>query len=487
MASYKHGAYGEVGATRAQSAIQAGTVACYVGTAPIHLVRGYADKGLVNTPIKLSEWKQALSAIGYHADWEKFTLCEAVKVHFDNPLGNVGDIYVINVFDPALEATENQTLSVTFTNGRAEVITADAILDTVTIADAVEGTDFKVDYDYTAGKMILTALTEKVSGTVSISYSKATLPTVATHTEKVIGGVTAEGEYSGIAAIELLYNNYNVVANYLLAPGFSHQPAVYNALVTASKNRNGHWFSYVFVDIPIDSNTTIESAITWKTTNGYTSEYATPCWPKGIDNEGKTYHISTLSAWRQMSIDSTHNGIPFETASNKAVPVIKQYFGASSKNAGFDKERGNALNANGIRTIAPHNGEIVLWGGHTGAYAHGVTSDAAKIFDTNIFMRNHILNRFQIIWSTRVDEPMTLQLKDEILNSEQNYLNSLVAIGALIGEPTITFSAADNSTVDMMNGDFDFDFGHTPTPQAKSVTGTVSYTDEGFSVYTQAE
>ncbi len=487
MSKYKHGAYSEVGATRAQSAIQSGSVACYVGTAPIHLVKGYAEKGLVNTPIKLTEWRQALTTIGYSADWDKFTLCEAEKVHFDNKLGNVGPIYVINVYDPAEDATENQTLSVTFTNGRAEVITSDVILDTVTIADAVAGTDFDIDYDFNAGKMILTALSDKVSGSVSISYSKATLPTVATYTEKVIGGVTASGEYSGIAAMELLYNNLNVVANYLLAPGFSHLPTVYNALVTATQKRNGHWLSYVFADIPIDANSTMEAAITWKKTNGYTSEYATPCWPMGVDNEGKTYHLSTLSAWRQMMVDDTHNGIPFETASNKAVPVIKQYFGASSKNAGFDKERGNALNENGIRTIAPHNGEMVLWGGHTGAYSYGATSDGAQIFDTNIFMRNHILNRFQIVWGVRVDEPMTLQLKDEILNSEQNYLNSLVAVGALIGEPAITFTAADNTTVDMMNGDFDFDFGHTPTPQAKSITGRVSYTDEGFSVYTQAE
>lgn len=485
---YKHGAYGEVGATKAQSAIQSGTVACYVGTAPIHLVKDYAAKGLVNTPIKLSDWKQACSAIGYSSDWDKFTLCEAMKVHFDNSKGNVGAIYVINVYDPAQDSTAAQTLSVTFVNGRAEVIISDVILDTVTIADAVAGTDFTVDYDYAAGKMILKALTDKVAnGSVSVSYSKATLPTVSTYTEKVIGSVTAAGEYSGIAAIELLYNNFNVVANYLLAPGFSHLPTVYNALVTASQKRNGHWFSTVFADIPTDTNTTMEAAIAWKKTNGYTSEYSVPCFPQAVDNEGKAYHLSVLSAWAQMKLDNDHNGIPFETCSNKAVPVTKQYFGASSKNAGFDKERGNALNENGIRTVVPHNGEMVLWGGHTAAYTYGSTADAAKIFDTNIFMRNHILNRFQIIWGSRVDEPMTLQLKDEILNSEQDYLNSLVAIGALIGEPTITFSAAENSTVDMMNGDFDFDFAHTPTPQAKSITATVSYTDDGFSVYTQED
>lgn len=482
--NYKHGAYGEVGATRAQSAIQSGTTACYVGTAPIHLVKDYASKGLINTPIKLSDWKQACAAIGYCAEWDKFTLCEAMKVHFDNPMGNVGAIYVINVYDPAQDATADQSLSLTFVNRRAEVIASDIILDSVTIADAVAGTDFTVNYDYKAGKLILSALTDKVQdGAVSVTYSKATLPSVEAYTEKVIGSVTTAGEYSGIAAIELLYNNHNVVANYLLAPAFSHLPAVKNALVTACQKRNGHWFSSSFCDIPIDGNATMEAAITWKKTNGFTSEYCIPCYPKGIDEEGNIYHLSTLSAWRQMQIDNTHNGIPFETASNKPVPVIKQYFGESSSNAGYDKERANALNENGIRTIAPQNGQMVLWGGHTGAYTYGATSDAAQIFDTNVFMRNHILNRFQRVWGARIDDPMTLQLKDEILNSEQDYLNALVAMGALIGAPSITFSEAENSTADMMNGDFDFNFAHTPTPQAKSITATVSYTDEGFSVY----
>ena len=42
---YLYGIDGRLGDTIAQSAIQAGTVLVYVGTAPVNLVRDYAGKG----------------------------------------------------------------------------------------------------------------------------------------------------------------------------------------------------------------------------------------------------------------------------------------------------------------------------------------------------------------------------------------------------------------------------------------------------------
>jgi hypothetical protein len=479
---YKHGTYGEVGKTQAQSAIQAGSVPVYIGTAPIHLVRGYADKGLVNKPVKLTDYKQAVQAVGNASDWSKFTLCEAVDVHFNNPLGNVAPVYVINVLDPAIhKATQATTQTLTFANKRAEFTSDSIILDTFAIADKAESVDYSLDYDYTTGKVIVTDLTGETK-TASATFD--TVDTSAINAASIVGSVTASGEYSGIAALELLYNNENQVATYLAAPGWSHLPEVYNALVTATQKMNGHWMGYVYADIPIAEATTIEAAIAWRQTNGYTSEYHIPCWPKGITNAGKVYHLSTLSVWCQMKTDAEHDGIPAETASNKAVPVVKQYFGEGVKNAGFDKQRGNALNEKGIRTVVPSNGKMVLWGGHTGAYTYGATSDAALIFDTNILMRNHLINRFQRVHGDKIDGIFNLQMKDEILTQEQDYLDALVARGFLIGEPTISFMPSENSTSDMVNGDFTFSCTETNAPQFKSATISVSYTDAGFSVFT---
>lgn len=482
---YKHGTYGEVGKTLAQSAIQAGSIPVYIGTAPIHLVRGYADKSLVNKPIKLTDWKQAQQAIGNASNWKKYTLCEAVEVQLNNTMGNAAPVYVINVLDPDThKATETTTQTLTFANKRAEFVSDDIILDTFAIADMAEGVDYALDYEYGTGKVIVTDLTGTATTAVATYGVVDTSKVTATD---IVGGVTASGEYKGVAALELLYNNENQVATYIGAPGWSHQPEVNNALVAATQKMNGHWLAYAYSDIPISDATTIEEAIDWKQENGFTSAYQTVCWPMVQDNAGKTYHLSTLSIWRQQMVDYEHDSIPAETASNKAIPVVKQYFGEGVTNAGYDKSRGNALNEKGIRTAVPSNGAFVLWGGHTAAYTYGATSDPALIFDTNIFMRNHLINRFQRVWGDRIDGIMNVQLKDEILNAEQDYLDGLVARGFLIGEPVIEFLASENSTSDMVNGDFTFSTTETNAPQFKSATVSVSYTDAGFSVFTVEE
>lgn len=56
-------------------------------------------------------------------------------------------------------------------------------------------------------------------------------------------------------------------------------------------------------------------------------------------------------------------------------------------------------------------------------------------------------------------------------------------MGALIGEPKILFLESENSTTDIMNGDFRWDINVTPTPPLKSASVYVAYTDAGFSVY----
>ena len=66
---YLHGSYGSIGETHAQSALQTGSFAAAVGTAPIHLVRGFAELGLVNRPLKLTSKNTAQATIGYADDW----------------------------------------------------------------------------------------------------------------------------------------------------------------------------------------------------------------------------------------------------------------------------------------------------------------------------------------------------------------------------------------------------------------------------------
>ncbi len=481
--TYLHGTYGEVGKTQAISATQAGTTPVYLGTAPVNLIRGYADAGIIGRPIKLTNWKQACATIGYSNDWQTFTLCEAVKAHFDNTLGNIGPIYVIPCM-ATTPATEERELSLTPVNGRAEFASDKVILDSLTIEGMDEGVDYSIDYDFTTAKVIIKLADKTHTDALALTYDE--FSGAIAEASDIVGGKTAGGEYSGIGAIELLYNNENAVGTLFAAPGWSHYPEVHAALVSACQKMNGKWYGYCYTDIPLEDASTIAAAIAYKREHGMTSQYETVCWPKGIDATGKVFHGSTLSMWCQQRVDFSHDSVPFETASNKPVAVLRQYFGENSRNMGYDKQTANELNEAGIRTLVPEAGEIVLWGGHTGAYQYGATSDAVEIFDTNVRMLGHVINSFHREWGYRIDEPMKTQLKDEIVNREQDKLNALKAQGALIGSPIVSFLPSENSTTDMINGDFKFDHLITPTPQLKSATVTVSYTDAGFSVFTQS-
>lgn len=134
--------------------------------------------------------------------------------------------------------------------GRAEFASDKIILDTLTIAkndsgNYVEGTDYAVDYNFTKGTVIITSLKDdaQLAGSLTASFSEVDDSEIAD--SDIIGGVTSSGEYSGLSAIALLYPEQFAVCNLIAAPGWSHSPAVYNAMLTTCKKINGHWDAFV--------------------------------------------------------------------------------------------------------------------------------------------------------------------------------------------------------------------------------------------------
>ena len=493
MANYKHGAYGELDSSIAKNAIQAGTVAVYVGKAPVHLVQGYAENEIINLPVKINDFTDAKKKIGYCEDWEKFTLCEAVGAHFDNGIAEIGPIYVINVLDPDVHRkAEKTSANVTFSNGVAELKIATAILDTVEINGKVKGTDFTVDYNFTSGKLIINAITD-ITGEVTISFYE--IDTDAIDKDAIIGDLTSGGEYSGLKAIDLLYPRENQVANLVGIPGWSDVPEVYAKMITNTTKINGHWDAFVVADLPIKDASgnavdTITKARTFRNANGYDSEKSEIFWPQWQDSRtGRIYHLSTLAIVNAMLTDYANDAVPFESFSNKEIPSGKQYFGADSKNQGFDQATAtNDLNSYGISTAVFWGGRCVTWGGHTAKYQYGKDIDVRAIDTHYMRMLFHCTNGFQRRQAATVDKAFNRQLKDSILNDEQEILDSYIAQGALLDGSRIVFTESENSIADMVNGDFVFNLPVTVTPRAKSLTGKVAYTDEGLrSLYGEEE
>ena len=485
MADYKHGAYGEFVESIGTIATQSGTVAVYVGLAPVNLVRGYAP--YVNNPVKLNSYGAVRRYFGYSDNWSDFDLCEAFQLHFSNSAGGVGPIVAINVLDPDTHRKEAETVAtLTFVNGRAILESDKIILDTLVLVGLEENVDYSVDYDFTKGQVIIDSIgAVKLTGNVDAVYFEVD-PGMITE-EDIIGGVTAGGVYSGLGCIDLVYQELGIIPNLILCPGWSEKPAVYEAMIIAGTKINGHWDAFVYGDIPVEDEAgavdTIEASIKWHDDKGYTNERTKVFWPKGKDTSDRIYHAAVLAAWRTMLVDETHDGVPMETPSNKSLPISAQYFGANSKNRGFDQQRANELNAAGITTVVYWGGLWVLWGPHTAAYNYGMITDNRNIFDNSIRMMMYVSNNFQQEHALTIDKPMTRAMKDTILNREQEKMDALAAMGAFIGEPIVSFDEADNSTADMVEGNFTWGFKGTPTPPFKSGTLKVAYTTAGFDTY----
>lgn len=482
MGEYKYGAYGIIGTSNEQTATQSSTAVVYVGTAPIHLIRNYAEKGIIHEPVRLANLSEAQRTIGHSRDWDAFTLSEAVQAHFNNQKVNIGPIYVINVADPDTAVQKEKTVAVSFRNGYAEIFSEAMVLDTVVVGDKVEGVDFTLDYDFNRMAAIVRSMdrANPIEGSVDVTFKEVTYTITAAD---IIGSADGEaGKYKGLGALQLMYLKHNRVPNLLSALKWGSIPEVYNALVSATQQINGHWDAFAVADIPIASADTIQKAIQWKENKGYVSERTKVYFPKTIDALGNVYHLSTLAMVEMQRIDMARDGIPFETAANKTIPVTAQYFGVSERGV-FDQQTGNKLAEKGISTMIFWEGNWVLWGDHTAAFEHGRSMDPRGIFETNMRMLMHITNGFQQRWGTTINQPMTLALRDTVLAVEQAVLDSLVSVGALLGSPRIEFVETANQISAMMNGQFRWDTSVTPTPPFKNGDCYVTYTSDGFQAF----
>lgn len=146
---------------------------------------------------------------------------------------------------------------------------------------------------------------------------------------------------------------------------------------------------------------------------------------------------------------------------------------------------GNQLSADGVCSWISYGGGMwYTWGDHTSAFSAGTITDERGRFDNTIRMLMMITNRFQIKYRFSVDDPMTLQMRNDIIDEELTYLNILVSIGALIGEPVVEFTAIDNTEDTIQRGEFTFRISTTPTIPAKYIDAKINYTTAGLSVYT---
>lgn len=496
MAVFKHGTYGEIQANGFTNAANADSQSAivYIGTAPVNQIEGGAAN--VNKPILCNNIADARKYFGYSEDWAKYTLCEAMHVHFE--LKGVGPLVFINVFDPskaAHKASTGGTASLTPENGRIVVANAeDAYLDSLVVKTQAEtpvvkvkGTDYTASYDADKKVINIVELTAGALGSAALTVTWDIGDPAAVTSSDVIGSSDGYGLNTGVFAVKNVYSETGYIPAYILAPGFSSVPAVHAAMYQNSKEINGHWNAWLFVDMPlVDSQSTVitlATAATWKNANGYNKDNESVFFPMVKGTDGKKYHLSVLNCANFQELLIQNDGIPYMSGSNTDCAIIEDFFmGASVTGRVIDDELINrTLNANGIDSAAYVGGRWAIWGCMAASYG---PSNATQIntFDTALMMLYYLTNDFQHRRNPDVDKPMTANDLQTMVSEEQSRLDALIGVGALTyGKASV--NATPTALSDMYQGDFAIRFNVTTTPLAKSLTAIAAWTADGFVAY----
>lgn len=448
---YKHGVYGEI-VPSAPQADQSGANALpvYIGTAPVSIAKAAAPLA----PVIVGTMEEAKEALGYSDDWSKFTLCEAMKAHFDNGIGNIGPIVLINVFDPG-EHTKEGTASLTLVSKTAWIDKETVVLSSIAITGKVLGTDYTTEYALKDGHYQV-----KIKDISSAGFTSATATfdeldiTLITDAEIIGGGDDGE-QRTGLQAVDLLYSMLDIIPSVIVAPSWSQMPTVYHAMDTKCRSINGKWETSGAADIDASDNETRAAAKAWKVSNAYTSERIKVFWPMATNN-GKKYHLSTLTVVAMQSIDAQNSNIPFESASNKrancAGPILEDGTAVY-----MDELDANDLNAVGITTINRAGGYWRIWGPNMGNYAYDDESIILpeNLFDTAVRMQLYLVNTLQASFLNDTDAPATDRQIQSVVDSAQPWLNGLVSMGALKGAD-ISYDAGSNPSIETLAGRFKF-------------------------------
>ena len=489
MADYKHGAYGQINAVGSKAATNSPAAMVYIGTAPVHTVVGGASN--VNTPIVVNNIAEARSKFGYSDDFASYTLCEAMRVHFESK--GVGPLIFINVLDPAKhKADKAGSITKKPENGVVTIPEAESIIqDTVVVksgeVEKKRGTDFSLSYSIDRKTLTLTELSHGALGTTDLTITYSTVDPSKVTAEDVIGSTDGMGLNKGVYALISVYPLTGYTPSFVVAPGFSSIPAVHAAMAANTKKINKHWDAYMFVDLPIVTTdgtaVTLDTVKKFKDANGYNRENETVYFPMAKGTDGKKFHLSVLAAANFQELLLAQDGIPYRTASNTSCSAIENlYLGEAYEDRVCDDAVINEkLNKNGIASAAYIGGRWAIWGAHSADYDQSNGTDI-NVAETNRMMLYYISNDFQARRMLDIDKPTTPNDIKTIVSEEQARLDALLNIGALIYGQVSADSSADAKS-DLLDGDFTFSFNATTTPLAKSMTAIVSWTDDGFITY----
>ena len=299
---------------------------------------------------------------------------------------------------------------------------------------------------------------------------------------------------SGVYVYNRILRESPGVVNILCAPGVT-DGAFLQAMLGLCVNGEGIK-SYAVYDLPcgaddISSTTGFPDPEIIVANKNISSEYASAVWGTLETAGGQIISGAAVRSCLLARADAEYNaparvggylnvanvvGMAYEEVDEDTQEV---------ENVAIDmrKSEADVLSANGVNTFFNLYSQFISYGDHTSAYSNGAVTDERGRWESCIRLLAMFANWFILTFAFIIDEPMTLQLRNDILAACQRFLNGLVAIGAVIGEPSVEFIPAENPVNNLARGEFVFSIKMTTPAVVKVLKAKVRYSDAGLSVY----
>ena len=481
---YKHGVYVSEQPTSLTAPISgAAGLQVIFGTAPVNLTDD--PDGAVNKPKLCYSFKEACAAVGYSHDWEKFTLCQSLYACFN--VQSVAPVILVNVLDPAKHKTSLTAKAYTvidhqFTIEQEGILKNSVALKTTSTDEAalLENTDYILDFN-DKGHLVVTLLSggsAYAAASIYLSAGNALDPAAVTYTDII--GTTSGNEETGLQLVRQIYPTFGMTPGLLLAPGWSHYPAVAATLQAKCTEINGVFSCECMLDIATTSGLTedeisvpyasdYDSVRIAKESLGATSPHAMACWPMAMV-DGKRLYMSALMAALTQKLDAENDDVPYLSPSNKSCGATATCL-ADGTEVALDQEQANTVNSYGVATMLNMNG-FKSWGNNSCGYPSTIDPKDRWFACRRFF--TWAGNNFILTYFNKVDDPMNQRLIEDVVDSANIAGNGYVARGYCAAY-RVEYLEAENPAADVLNGRITFHQYLAPYTPAEDIESILEF------------
>lgn len=419
-----------------------------VGCAPVNLSE--EPEKTVNVPIVCTSFEEAKKKLGYSDDFKNYTLCEVMDLSFRK--FGVTPVVFINVLDPAkhkksMEAASGQVVNNQFIVKNTGILLSSVVV-TGTSGALSKTTDYIAEFNED-GHLVLTFLTSQTD----ISVAADVINPEAVTEDDVIGGYNSgDGTETGLEVIRQVYPKTGYVIGQLVCPRWSSNKNVAAVMAAKIDDINGLFNANAIIDISAETYKKYTDLKTAKTEIGINDRDCVLLWPK-IKIRNTVYDYSAVWAAAVAYADSVNGDVPYKSPSNRAIGASAAVLEDGAE-VYLDNTQAALINSYGIVTALNDQGWRT-WGNENAAYPEDTAPKNRYIASRR--MMNWYRNRFILAYKEKVSDPTNLRLVETFIDSENQYLNGLVASQYIPSGSHIEYHPEKNPIEQILDGEIVFD------------------------------